>query len=85
MEIRNINGVFVAFNAAGKEVARSKNKYYLKQKIEGYEEAPQAENKAIDREFNCFVLSLRSFLKLRTKQLNSRSISVSNSLSRSYL
>jgi len=63
MEIRNINGVFVAFNAAGKEVARSKNKYYLKQKIEGYEEAPQAENKAME-----FPI-----------------ISVSNSLSRSYL
>jgi hypothetical protein len=52
MEIRNINGVFVAFNAAGKEVARSKNKYYLKQKIEGYEEAPQAENKAMEFPIN---------------------------------
>lgn len=52
MEIRNINGVFVAFNAAGKEVARSKNKYYLKQKIEGYEDVPQAENKAIEFPIN---------------------------------
>ncbi len=42
MEIRNINGVFVAFNESGKEIARSKNKYYLKQKIQGYEDAPEA-------------------------------------------
>lgn len=41
MEIRNINGVFVAFNESGKEIARSKNKYYLKQKLQGYEDAPK--------------------------------------------
>ena len=52
MEIRNINGVFVAFNQSGKEVARSKSKYYLKQKIEGYEEAPVVDNKAIEFPIN---------------------------------
>lgn len=52
MEIRNINGVFVAFNESGKEIARSKNKYYLKQKIQGYEEAPAVDNKAIEFPIN---------------------------------
>jgi hypothetical protein len=52
MEIRNINGVFVAFNKSGKEIARSKNKYYLKQKIQGYEEAPAVDNKAIEFPIN---------------------------------
>ena len=52
MEIRNINGVFVAFNESGKEIARSKNKYYLKQKIQGYEDAPAVDNKAIEFPIN---------------------------------
>lgn len=52
MEIRNINGVFVAFNHSGKEVARSKSKYYLKQKIQGYEEAPEVDNKSIEFSIN---------------------------------
>lgn len=52
MDIRNVGGTFIAFNDAGKEIARSKNKYYLKQKIQGYEEEPVVDSKAVEFPIN---------------------------------
>jgi len=52
MEIKNLGGVFVAYNASGIEVARSKSKYYLKQKIDGYVDDQVVDNKAIDFPIN---------------------------------
>jgi hypothetical protein len=52
MEIKNLGGVFVAYNSAGIEVARSKSKYYLKQKIDGYVDEPSVDNKAVEFPIN---------------------------------
>lgn len=52
MEIKNLGGVFVAYNASGIEVARSKSKYYLKQKIDRYVDDQVVDNKAIDFPIN---------------------------------
>jgi hypothetical protein len=52
MEIKNLGGVFVAYNSAGIEVARSKSKYYLKQKIDGYVDEPAVDNKAVEFPIN---------------------------------
>jgi hypothetical protein len=52
MEIKNLGGVFVAYNSAGVEVARSKSKYYLKQKIDGYVDEQAVDNKAVEFPIN---------------------------------
>jgi hypothetical protein len=52
MEIKNLNGVFVAYNASGIEIARSKSKYYLKQKVQGIEETPSVDSKSIEFPIN---------------------------------
>ena len=52
MEIKNVGGTFVAYDAAGKEVARSKSKYYLKQKIQGMDVTPVEDNRAIEFPIN---------------------------------
>lgn len=51
MEIKNINGVFIAYNKSGVEIARSKSKYYLKQKVSGFTEEG-IDNKAIEFPIN---------------------------------
>ena len=52
MEIKNVGGTFVAYDEAGKEVARSKSKYYLKQKIQNMDVAPVEDNRAIEFPIN---------------------------------